>query len=282
MKSTPGKPQIRPTVQSGAMEDQRIGSALRALRLRRRLRQVDVAAAAGIPRGVVMRIEAGRLDDVSFGHVRRLARALDAGFEGLIRWRGADLDRLVNRGHALMREAMFRWLREKREWFALPEVSFARNGERGVIDVVAWHAASRILLVIELKTRIVDISDLMATMDVRRRVAWQIAEEHGWDPVAVGVWVVLAPGRSNARALADHTTVLRAKFPADGRSMRRWLAKPKSDIAGLSFMPEVRVADLRRDPTTPRRVRRPSRSVNRTHRPTSGHREPRVGVTFGA
>jgi transcriptional regulator with XRE-family HTH domain len=280
MKSTPGKPQIRPTVQSARVEDQRIGSALRARRLRRRLRQVDVAAAAGIPRGVVMRIEAGRLDDVSFGHVRRLARALDAGFEGLIRWRGADLDRLVNRGHALMHEAMFRWLRETGEWFALPEVSFARNGERGVIDVVAWHAASRILLVIELKTRIVN--DLMATMDVRRRVAWQIAQEHGWDPVAVGVWVVVAPGRSNTRALADHATVLRAKFPADGRSMRRWLAKPAGDIAGLSFMPEVRVADLGRDPTTPRRVRRPSRSVNRAHRPTSGHREPRIGVTFGA
>lgn len=264
------------------MEDQRIGSALRALRLRRRLRQVDVAAAAGIPRGAVMRIEAGRLDEVSFGYVRRMARVLDARFEGLVRWRGADLDRLVNRGHALMHEAAFRWLKEVGGWFALPEVSFARNGERGVIDIVAWHAASRILLVIELKTRIVDINDLMATMDLRRRVAWQIAKEHGWDPVAVGVWVIVAPGRSNGRALADHATVLRAKFPADGRSMRRWLSRPSADIAGLSFMPQVRVADLGRDPTTPRRVRRLSASANRAQRPTRGRRKPRIGVTFGA
>lgn len=264
------------------MEDQRIGSALRALRLRRHLRQVDVAVAAGIPRGVVMRIEAGRLDDVSFGHLRRMARALGAGFEGLIRWHGADLDRLVNRGHALMHEAMFRWLRETGDWFALPEVSFARNRERGVIDIVAWHSASRILLLIELKTRIVDINDLMATMDIRRRAAWHVAEDHGWDPVAVGVWVVIAPGRSNTRELADHSTVLRAKFPADGRSMRRWLAKPTGDIAGLSFMPEVRVADLGRDPTTPRRVRRRSPSVDGSPGPASGRREPRIGVTFGA
>lgn len=264
------------------MDDQRIGSALRALRLRRGLRQVDVAAAAGIPRGVVMRIEAGRLDDVSFGHVRRMARVFDARFEGLIRWSGSDLDRLVNRGHALIHEAVFRWLREIGGWFALPEVSFARNGERGVIDIVAWHAASRILLVIELKTRIVDINDLMATMDVRRRVAWQIAEDQGWDPVGVGMWVVVAPGRSNARALADHATVLRAKFPADGRSMRRWLSKPTGDIAGLSFMPEVRVADLGRDPTTPRRVRGHSPSVDRPCRCGPGRREPRIGVTFGA
>ncbi|HEV8545581.1 MAG TPA: hypothetical protein VGQ64_04775 [Candidatus Limnocylindrales bacterium] len=151
-----------------------------------------------------------------------------------------------------------------------------------MIDVVAWHSASRIMLVIELKTRIVDINDLMATMDVRRRVAWQIAQDHGWDCVAVGVWVVVAPGRSNARALSDHATVLRAKFPADGRTMRRWLSKPTGNVSGLSFMPEVRVADLGRDPTTPRRVRQSSPSAQRLHRPATGRRRPRIGVTFGA
>lgn len=264
------------------MEDQRIGSALRALRIRRGMRQVDVATAGGIPRGVVMRIEGGRLDEVSFGEVRRLARVLDARFEGLIRWRGADLDRLVNRGHAVMHEAMFRWLKEIGGWLAVPEVSFERNRERGVIDIVAWHSASRVLLVIELKTRIVDINDLMATMDVRRRVAWQIAEDHGWDPVAVGVWVVVAPRRSNTRVLSDHATVLRAKFPIDGRSMRRWLSKPTGDVAALSFMPEVRVTDLGRDPTTPRRVRRSSPSADPRCRSVPGRREPRIGVTFGA
>ena len=264
------------------MDDQRIGSALRALRIRRRLRQVDVAAEAGIPRAVVMRIEAGRLDEVSFGQIRRLARVLDARLEGLIRWSGADLDRLVNRGHALMHEAMFRWLKEIGGWLALPEVSFARSGERGVIDIMAWHAASRTLLVIEIKTRIVDINDLMATMDVRRRVAWEVAREQGWDPMAVGLWVVVAPGRSNARTLADHATVLRAKFPADGRSMRRWLSNPSGDIAALSFVPEVRIADVGRDPTTPRRVRRSSPSTNRLQESPPGRREPRIGVTFGA
>lgn len=229
-----------------------------------------------------MRVEAGRLDDVSFGQVRRLARVLDARFEGVVRWRGADLDRLVSRGHALMHEAMFRWLREIGGWIALPEVSFARDGSRGVIDIVAWHSASRIVLVIELKTRIVDISDLMATMDIRRRVAGQIAKDHGWDPVAIGVWVVVAPGRSNARALADHATVLRAKFPSDGRSMRRWLSRPTGDIAALSFMPDVRVADFGRDPTTPRRVRRASSSTDRGSRSAPERRIPRIGVTFGA
>jgi hypothetical protein len=78
-------------------------------------------------------------------------------------------------------------------------------------------------------------------MDIRRRVAGQIAEAQGWAPSWVSMWVIVAPSRTNARILADHRTVLRAKFPADGRPMRRWMARPSGEIAGLSFLPQVRV-----------------------------------------
>ena len=227
-----------------------------------------------------MRIEAGRLDEVRFGDVRRYVRALGGRFEGLIRWQGADLDRVLNRGHARMHEAMARWLRDVGGWRVLPEVSFSRSGDRGVIDIVAWHETTRILLVIELKTRIADVNDLMSTMDIRRRVAPDIAREHGWDPRAIGVWVVVAPSRTNARVVAEHATVLRAKFSADGRSMRRWLAAPAGPIAALSYMPEVHLTNLRRDTATPQRVRRRRSCVDRSPQPPVRRREPRVGVTF--
>jgi transcriptional regulator with XRE-family HTH domain len=253
--------QIRITVHRQVMDDQRIGASLRALRLRRRVRQSDAGAAAGIPRRVVILIESGRLDRVRYGDIRRYAAALGARFEGSVLWQGANLDRMLNRGHAQLHEAMARWLAEVGGWLVVPEVSFSARGERGVIDIVAWHGASRSLLVIELKTRIVDISNLMATMDIRRRMARAIAIDRGWDPAAIGVWVVSAPARTNARALAEHATVLRAKFPDDGRVMRRWLASPSGGVAALSFLPKVRLGDLGRDPTTPRRVRRPAASV---------------------
>jgi DNA-binding XRE family transcriptional regulator len=48
------------------MEDQRLGSGLRAMRIRRKLRQRDLSAAAGVPRGVIGLIEHGRLDEVRF------------------------------------------------------------------------------------------------------------------------------------------------------------------------------------------------------------------------
>jgi hypothetical protein len=229
-----------------------------------------------------MAVEPGRLDKVAFGSIRRLALALDGRFEGQILWRGDQLDRLLNKGHARMHEAMARWLGDLGGWLALPEISFARDGERGVIDIVAWHAAGRSMLVAELKTRIVDINALIASMDIRRRVAWQIARDHGWDPASVSIWVVVAPSRTNARILADHRTVLRAKFPTDGRAMRRWLATPAGTVAGLSFLPQVRVGDLGRDLATPRRVRRSARSLAERGRDPAGPREPRIGVSFHA
>jgi len=262
------------------MEDQRVGAVLRRLRVGRRLRQIDVAALAGVPRGVVIAAEAGRLDDVSVGRLRRVARVLGARFEGQVLWRGADLDRLMNRGHAAMHEAVARWLQEVGGWLVLPEVSFARDRERGVIDIVAWHGASRSVLVIELKTRLVDLNDLMATMDIRCRVAWQIARDHGWDAATVSVWVIVAPSRTNARILADHRTVLRAKFPADGRSMRRWLPDPHGAIAAMSFLPQVRVPNVGRDLVGPRRVRRPNSRSGEHARTANRCTGPRVGVTF--
>jgi transcriptional regulator with XRE-family HTH domain len=262
------------------MDDQRIGSGLRAMRIRRRLRQRDLSAAAGVPRGVIALIEHGRLDYVGFGQIRAVARALDARFEGLVRWQGGDLDRLTNRGHAQMHEAMARWFAELDGWLAVPEVSFAHYAERGVIDVMAWHASTGIVLVIELKPAIVDIYDLLSTMDRRRRLAWKIAYDLGWNPELVATWVVVAPGRTNSRALAEHATVLRAKFPGDGRSMRRWLARPTGEVAALSFLPKARLSDLGRDGRTPRRVSARSSSVDVPRGAVTTRPEPRIGVVF--
>jgi hypothetical protein len=186
-----------------------------------------------------------------------------------------------------MHEAMARWFAELDGWQAVPEVSFNEFGERGIIDIMAWHASTGIVLVIELKTAIVDINDLMSTMDKRHRLASKIATDMGWKPKAVATWVVVAPSRTNNRALAEHATVLRAKFPADGRSMRRWLGRPAGEIASLSFLPKARLSDLGRDGRTPRRVSARSASANtkvpsvdEPRRSAAGRLEPRIGVAF--
>jgi hypothetical protein len=84
-------------------------------------------------------------------------------------------------------------------WQVWPEVSFSIFGERGVIDILAWHAATRTLLIIEIKTLLVDFGDLLATMDRRLRLAWRIAADRGLAPLFVGGWVAVRDTATNRR-----------------------------------------------------------------------------------
>jgi hypothetical protein len=168
--------------------------------------------------------------------------ALDGRLDTVVRWHGGDLGRMLNSRHAAMHEAMALQLRDLREWVFEPEVSFSIYGERGVIDILGWHAECRATLVIELKTEFVDINETMGTLDRKVRLAAVIARERGWDPATTSVWLVVADGRTNRRALAAHATVLRAKYPADGRTIRAWLSRPAGRVLALSFMPNVVVA----------------------------------------
>ena len=243
------------------MDDQQAGTAFRAIRIRKRWRQDDLAVKAHVSRTIVGRIEHGRLETIPIGMIRRVAAALDARFDTVVRWQGGDLGRLMNARHAAMHEAMAIFMAGLDGWVAEPEVSFSIYGERGVIDVLAWHPGRRILLVIELKTQLVDINDLMGAADRRRRLATTVARDRGWDPLAIGTWVVVAESRTNRRAVAAHETVLRAKFPMDGRAMRRWLHRPAGRVDALGFLPSVHGMHARRDLAPVRRVTRTRRSA---------------------
>jgi transcriptional regulator with XRE-family HTH domain len=239
------------------VDDLRVGSALRAIRIRKRLRQKDVAASARVSPTIVARIEHGRLANVSVGSVRLVAHALDARVDMFVRWQGGDLGRLINARHSAMHEAIARSFAAQEDWRAEPEVSFSFYGERGVIDVLAWNAMAGALLVIELKTELVDVNELMGSLDRKGRLAAEIARQRGWRPASVSTWVVLADSRTNRRALASHETVLRAKFPDDGRVVRGWLRHPAREMHALSFLPSIHAVTLGRDLRPIRRVTRP-------------------------
>jgi hypothetical protein len=96
-------------------------------------------------------------------------------------------------------------------------VSFSIYGERGVIDLVAWHREREALCVIELKTAIADVNELVGIVDRKRRLAARIVADFGWRPARVSVWVIVAEGRTNRRRIQSHGAMLRAAFPLDGR-----------------------------------------------------------------
>lgn len=145
---------------------------------------------------------------------------------------------MLNARHSRLHELVARRFRELPAWLAVPEVSFWIRGERGVVDILGFHRPADMLLVIELKTDIVDVNELLGTVDRKRRLALEIARGQGWS-VAPGarasVWVVVADGATNRRRIAAHRTMLRAAFPVDGRAMPGWLLDPRTPVRALSF-----------------------------------------------
>ena len=219
---------------------QRCGATFRAVRIKRGWRQIDVAARAGIHRSVVSAIERGHLENVSIGTLLEIARALEIQVTFGTRWRAGDLDRLVSGRHSRLHEAVGRWFATALpDWILAPEVSFSFFGERGVIDILAWHPVRRALLVIELKTDLADVNELIGTMDRRRRLAWDIAKERGWEPLTVSTWVLVAGGRTNRARISAHRTLIRTAFPVDGRTVAGWLRRPDREIHALSLWDRV-------------------------------------------
>jgi hypothetical protein len=96
------------------------------------------------------------------------------------RWRGPELARLLDQRHSEVVAAVVEALR-RHGWEARPELTFSRWGERGSIDVFAWDPDLRVVLVVECKSVVVDLQDLLSTMDRKRRLAADIAQDElGW------------------------------------------------------------------------------------------------------
>jgi transcriptional regulator with XRE-family HTH domain len=239
------------------MDSTRLGRSFRAVRIRRRWRQLDLAEAAGVSQTTISRIERGALQGVPLGTLLRLATALGMRISVEAWWDGAELDRLVGSRHSAMHEELARVFATLPDWTVAPEVTFAIYGERGAIDILAWHAPTRTLLVIELKTELVDIQDTVGTLDRKVRLAARIAAERGWHPDVVASWLVVAEGATNRRRVSEHRAMLRAAYPADGRTIQGWLGAPRGGIAALSFLSSSRGANATRGLAQVHRVRRP-------------------------
>lgn len=239
------------------MDFARLGTIFRAVRIKKRWRQVDVAVRARVARSTVSRLERGHGRELRLDELVRIAEALDISLKVVAAWRGGDLDRLLNVRHSALHESVARWLGSLSGWEMAPEVSYAIYGERGVIDVLAWHAATETLLMIELKTEIIDVNDLMGRADQRRRLAGDIARQRGWRPRVVAVWVLVADSSTNRRRVSRHASVLRAAFPNDARALERWVAQPAGEVAGLSFWSGASGESFSEPLAVTKRVRRP-------------------------
>ena len=238
-------------------DDTRLGRRFRALRHRLGWRQVDVGERAEVSQGLVSLVECGHVQDVSVRALRRLAVSLGAELRLELWFRGGELDRLVDEGHAALLGAVARRL-DALGWETRPEVSFAVYGERGSIDLVAWHAPTRTLIVIEVKTEITSIEETLRRHDRKVRLAaGVVAGRFGWQPRAVARLLVLPDHSTPRRQVGRHADLLGPAYPLRGPRLRSWLRAPSGSVSGLAFLAATSDDRANRGSVSRRRVRAP-------------------------
>jgi transcriptional regulator with XRE-family HTH domain len=207
---------------------------VRLARHRKRMRQADLAAAAGVSRRIVVEIEHGRLDGVRFGEVIAVGNAVELRL--IADWRAAreDLHHLTDTGHAAIVESVVRMQRAD-GWECHVEVI----GGTGSIDVLAFHRGERMLLVVEVKTRLVDIQRTLRELGYRATSARSAAADLGWQPRWVSTLLVIGATSAQRRLVARHAALFATAFPIQGWAARRWLREPSSATAALLFVPYV-------------------------------------------
>lgn len=209
----------------------------------------------GISQTVMSNLEIGEIGSLSIATFRGIARAVGAEAVVSIKWRGADLDRLLDEGHAAIVGAVIELLAGA-GWEIHPEVSFSVYGERGSIDVLAWHAVSRTLLVVEVKTELVSLEETIRKLDVKIRLAPEVAAERfGWKPAFRAHVLVLPDSSTQRRRVARHGAVLDLAMPVRGDELRTWIKAPDRSVGGVLFLALTTGAGARRGGLSRKRIR---------------------------
>lgn len=243
------------------MDDRRLGMAVRAKRHQRGWRLVDLAAAAGVGTGVCGLLERGKVMKLSVRTARAILAAVDLPLNWDIGWQRQEVDRLLDADHSLLAASIAQLL-EAGGWIVRSEVSFNHYGDRGRIDLLAFHPACGVLLVVEIKTTIVDGQELLGTLDVKARVAPTLVGALGWPrPTAVIPAIVVAEGSTARRHVAGLRSLL-GRYDLRGRAAQAWLSSPSIGPSGLLVfrtLPFGNGVDRRR--AGRRRVRRSDRAA---------------------
>lgn len=240
------------------MEGLRIGRRVRALRHRIGWRQIDLASRAGVSQGLVSLVERGHVEAVAVGKVGAILRARDADLVLLARWRGGDLDRLLDEAHAGLVGATAALLADT-GWSVEVEVTYSIDFERGAIDVLGWHPGAATLLVVEVKSELVSVEETLRRHDGKARLASRIAADRfGWRARAVARMLVLPEGTTPRRRVARHAAVLGRAYPLRGVEARAWLSAAGTAQGSLLFLssPDTNTTRGRGGNTTRKRIRR--------------------------
>jgi transcriptional regulator with XRE-family HTH domain len=124
----------------------------------------------------------------------------------------ADRGKQTDLGHARCVDYVARRLR-RNGWLVRTEVEIVSGSARGWIDVLAFREADSVLLVIEVKTELVDIGALQRQIAWYEREAWKVARRESWPAGRLLSAVVLLESRTNTDRVLANGGLLKAEFP---------------------------------------------------------------------
>lgn len=244
-----------------AMDDLRTGTLARAVRHRLGWTQRELSIRAGVSQTLVSLFERGHLDQLTVRKARRIANTLEIQLPFAPRWRGGDGVRLMDNDHAALVDHVVQILRLNR-WEIVVEYTFNHYGERGSVDILAWHADEQVLLIIEIKSRLLDSQETISTLARKARIVPQLLlKERGWRPVAIGVVLAMDELTANRSAVRRHAATFGTAYPQRGRAVRAWIRRPVGPLTGLWFLSASSRATGTRTHASRKRVRRARTSV---------------------
>ncbi len=150
-------------------------------------------------------------------------------------------------------------------WAVRPEVSYSEFGERGSIDILAFHPKAAALLVIEVKSVVPDLQEMLMRLDAKARLGPVVAKRVDWTAASVSRLLVLPDDRTARRRVAQHAATFAVALPDRTMAIKRWLRSPVGAIAGVLFLSDAN-QDGRGHPTEgsgPGTARRPRSAVTR-------------------
>lgn len=201
------------------------------LRVRHRLTQAALALRAGVSRRAVATLEGGGAGRLPLDSIAAILATVGARADIRVLWNGPELDRLLDGAHSAV-AAQVKTRLEKWGWVVRVEVSYSRYGERGRIDLLAYHLATGLLLVVEVKTDLVDVQNLLGTLDVKARLATHVAPSFGWRVRTVVPAVVFIEDRAIRDRLAALETLF-DRYELRGRTALTWLRNPSPGPGGI-------------------------------------------------
>lgn len=213
--------------------------AARALRRNAGLLQTDLVR-GGRSRHFVRSIETGDVGRLRIDDVRAHFDDLGAYTKLSVSWNGAQLDRLIDERHAAVVEQAIEIVRGY-GWPTLSEVTFAKYGERGSIDVFAADERRSAVFIGEAKSAWGSLEETNRSLDVKARLAPTVTFDRlGWRPRWVAKVLIFPDDSSARRVAARYGATISSVYPARAREIRAWLRRPEGNLAGLWFLSNVR------------------------------------------